>query len=159
MAGKGRARVNSLEISTMLYPTEDPSRVLSLLKSLSESDVRESKFTSHYGYSFKVLTVTVKKPKQASEELSKILSSMDDYDFSRLIEGLKSHLDGRTLFIRIDKQEAYLGRIRLFENDPGGYIRVKASLSTNELEEIKNLLKEMRVAVSRSSSGLESEAE
>ncbi len=158
MSGRGKARVSSLEISTMLYPTEDPSKVLLALKSLSESEVKESKYTSHYGYSFKVLTIIVRKSKQASEELSKMLSSMDDYDFSRLIEDLESHLDGRTLFIRIDKQEAYLGRIRLFENDPGGYIRIKASFSTSRLKEIRNLLKEMRVAVSRSSDDLESKA-
>ncbi len=142
--GRRPVKVSSLEISTMCYPTEDPSKVLSILATLSEAKPNEQRVSSHYGYSFKVLTVIEKSPKKAKEVLSKVISSMDEEEFEELINTLELHMDGRRLFIRIDKQEALLGKTRLYRNDPGGYVRIKVNFNTSNLEDVREFIKEIR---------------
>ncbi|MDK2372512.1 MAG: RNA-binding domain-containing protein [Candidatus Korarchaeota archaeon] len=137
---------SSAEITTMVYPTELEERVRYLLLTLAggEGDLKleEEKFTSHYGYSFKVLTV--KLGKGAAESLLKrVICFLDELDFLSLMSTLESHVDGRDLYIRLDKQELALGRYELFSGGSGGYVRIKLTFR-KKVSDLESLLREVR---------------
>jgi len=136
--------LSSAEITTMVYPTELEERVKELLLTLAggEGDLKEEKFTSHYGYSFKILTV--KLGKEGAESLLKfIVCSLGEFDFISLMETLESHVDGRDLYLRLDKQELALGRHVLFTGGPGGYVRIRLTFR-KKVSDLESLLKEVR---------------
>ncbi|MDK2384630.1 MAG: RNA-binding domain-containing protein [Candidatus Korarchaeota archaeon] len=138
--------LSSAEINTMVYPTELEERVRDLLFALAggEGDLKlkEEKFTSHYGYSFKILTV--KLGKEAAESLLKrAICFLEELDFLSLMNTLESHVDGRDLYIRLDKQGLALGRYELFSRGLGGYVRIKLTFR-KKVNDLKSLLREVR---------------
>ncbi len=136
--------LTSAEITTMVYPTELEERVRDLLLELAggERGLKEEKFTSHYGYSFKVLTV--KLGREAAESLLKrIICSLGEFDFFSLMDTLESHIDGRDLYLRLDKQDLALGRYSLFTGDPGGYVRIRLTFRKKAVN-LEPALREMR---------------
>lgn len=134
----------SVEISTMVYPTEVDERVKQLMLSIcgGRCEIKEEKFSSHYGYSFKVLSCTLTGI-AAEELLRKILCSLEKQDVLSLLRDLSNHLDGRHLYLRLSKQDLALGVFKLYSGDPGGYFRLKFSFRRSDPEEIRASL--MRV--------------
>ncbi|MEM1984026.1 MAG: RNA-binding domain-containing protein [Candidatus Korarchaeum sp.] len=129
------------EISTMVYPTEVEGKVRELLHSLCGEDcsVREERFSSHYGYSFKVLTCEV-TPELTVELLKRVICSLDRFDLMSLMETLDTRLEGRNLYIRLSKQDLAMGTFRLYKGDPGGYLRLKFSFDKAVLEDVRDAL-------------------
>lgn len=136
-----RVALLTAEISTMVYPTEVEDKVRKLLRSLcgEDCDIKEERFSSHYGYSFKVLTCKV-SPKLADELLRKIICSLERSDLISLMETLDTRLEGRNLYIRLSKQDLAMGAFRLYEGDPGGYLRLKFSFGKADLEDIRGMV-------------------
>jgi RNA binding exosome subunit len=129
----------SAEISTMLYPSEVEERVRSLLLSLCDCEIREERVSSHYGYSFKVLTCNL-SGERAEELLRKVICSLSNFELSSLLDNIERYVEGRHLYIRLSKQDLALGRFKIYEGDPGGYIRIKFSFkSASEIEEIRKV--------------------
>jgi len=138
--------LSSAEITTIVYPTELEERVRDLLLTLAEGEgdlkLEEEKFTSHYGYSFKILTI--KLGKRAAEFLLKrVICFLEEFDFLSLMSTLESHVDGRDLYLRLDKQELALGRYMLFSGGPGGYVRIKLTFR-KKVNDLESLLREVR---------------
>ncbi len=129
----------SAEISTMLYPSEVEERVRSLLLSLCDCEIREERVSSHYGYSFKVLTCNL-SGERAEELLRKVLCSLSESELSSLLDNIDKYVEGRNLYIRLSKQDLALGRFKMYEGDPGGYIRIKFSFKRAlEREEMRKV--------------------
>lgn len=138
--------LSSAEITTMIYPTEVEERVKRILLSLftpdGEVEIEERKLTSHYGYSFRELVLKLDR-RSAESLLRSLICSLSDYDFLSLMETLESHVDGRNLYIRLDKQELALGRYSLFSGGSGGYVRVKLTFR-GDLNELRSNLSRLR---------------
>lgn len=134
----------SAEISTMVYPTEVEDKVRRILLSLSSdvSDIRERKFTSHYGYSFRELSLKL-DGSTAESLLRSLVCSLNHQDFHLLMEALENHVDGKNLYIRLDKQELALGRYSLFSGGPGGYVRIKLTFR-GDMKELRSILADLR---------------
>lgn len=126
------------EISTIVYPTEMEDKVRELLRSLcgEVSSVKEERFSSHYGYTFKVLTYELPH-KSAEELLRRVICSLDRIDLLSLMETLGMRLEGRDLYIRLSKQDLAMGSFKLYKGDPGGYFRLKFSFKRADLEGIR----------------------
>ncbi len=136
--------ISSAEITTMVYPTEMEERVRDLLLELAreKGSLKEEKFTSHYGYSFKILTVKLDK-EEAESLLKRIICSLSEFDFFSLMGTLESHIDGRDLYLRLDKQDLALGRYTIFTGDPGGYVRIRLTFRKKAVD-LEPVLREMR---------------
>jgi RNA binding exosome subunit len=71
--------------------------------------------------------------------LEKIGSALSALDKEALAEEFKLRLEKRSLFLRLDKQSAYLGTLKLGSNDP---IRFKIHFKNKTPQEIEDLSKQ-----------------
>ena len=143
-------RVYRLEVRVYAHSTEDPERVVRAVLNVFPEDVGEVRFrrrivSGQYGDSITILRAELRGSK-ARRVLRHVVQGLDDADFERLLSEVSSRVDeSGNLYVRLDKQEAYLGRVRLMDSDP---IRLKFSIKLNLGEDppsvAEKLLRELR---------------
>jgi len=142
--------VYRLEVRVYAHSTEDPERVVRAVLNVFPEDVGEVRFrrrtvSGQYGDSITILRAELRGSK-ARAVLKHIVQSLGEEDFRRLLSEASSRVDeSGNLYVRLDKQEAYLGRVRLMDSDP---IRLKFSIKLNLDEDptsvAEKLLRELR---------------
>ena len=124
------------------HSTEDVDKVVKAALNVFSRDVGEVRFRSRvvggqYGDSITILRAEVRGSK-AREALSRLIQSLDKADLNRLLSEVPLRVDeAGILYVRLDKQEAYLGRLRLAESDP---IRLKFSFKLGVDESVEEVL-------------------
>ncbi len=137
MRKKGLSVV-SAHLEMFVYPTEDKERALSALLNIIPPNLREGlsierkSFRSHYGYTLEKTVVRLSGDDALAftrylEEL------LDEAAMVEIDQTLETRTDDRNLYLRVSKQEAYRGKVRLYAKDPGGQIRVRITYSSNYL--------------------------
>jgi len=105
------------------------------------ADISVEETHGHYENPITILRACFRNPDQASESLTWVLSNMPPEDRTFLAGRLDLHLDEKSrVYIRLDKQEAFLGRIKLsYGND---VIRVRFTFkgAKNEVKELLLLM-------------------
>ena len=130
--------VISAYIESFIYPTEDKEKALTALINLTPPEIRDrlsvekKSFRSHYGYYLEktVIKLSGEEAIAFTRYLEKLL---DDETKHEIVETLESRTDDRNLYLRISKQEAFEGKVKLYYKDPGGQIRIRITYSTNYL--------------------------
>jgi len=97
----------------------------------------------HYGNPVTRI-VTRLKGRWAEGTARYILSNLDRGDFETLIFTLDRRFDGKgRVFIRLSKQDAYLGKLRIAEGDD--IIRIVMTLpGTRKIEDVEKILRSLR---------------
>jgi RNA binding exosome subunit len=115
--------VFSAELSVFSYSTEDEKKVQrAVLNAFPRELWGMVKFSpqivkGHYNDSIMVLSAKMKK--EAESFALYLLSQFSPTDRRRLLDDLDSRMDSSgNLYIRLNKQEAFLGEIELGESDP-----------------------------------------
>ena len=120
--------VKSVEVSVFSHATEDEEKVKHAIKRLFtlEPELEVQKLSGHYGDPITLLTMKVSARKESTEILDRIWRRLSSLDRETLNMELDKHVDkSGNLYIRLNKQKAYNGKIVLQENDP---IRIKFNL-------------------------------
>ena len=125
--------IKGISLSTLAQATEDLSRVKgAMLNMVSESfrgacQINSVDAKGHYGNPIIVLTLEVQDKQRAKEIVDYIVRLLPVGDRISIRDQINIHYDGRsTLFLRVDKQTAFLRAPRLsISND---VIRIKISL-------------------------------
>ncbi|OLD34586.1 MAG: hypothetical protein AUI50_05810 [Crenarchaeota archaeon 13_1_40CM_2_52_14] len=122
----------SATISTIIHATEDPAKVAQAIRSLlpTETPVDEkvNKAKGHHGNEIVTMVFTIRKPKFVGDFLRSIWNGLSLLDRTGVFSSLSSRVDhSGTLFLRIDKQEALGGKVRLQDTDP---IKIAISFRT-----------------------------
>ncbi len=134
----------SAEITVMAYPTEVEDKVKGLLLFFAgDAKIKEDRFTSYYGYSFKIMKASLSK-KEAVEALRLIICGLKEYELYDLLNNLESHIEGKNLYIRLNKQDLTFRRIALYNGGPGGYIRVKFTFPKFTPSDLREYLSNLR---------------
>ncbi len=136
----------SAEITVMAYPTEVEDRVKSLILLFAKENnpkIDENNFKSYYGYSFKSIKISLSE-KKAVEALKLIICGLRECEFLEFLGNLGSHIDGRNLYIRLNKQDLVFRRIALYDGGPGGYMRVKFTFPKSVLSSLRDFLSSLR---------------
>ena len=137
-------RVYRLEVRVYAHSTEDPERVVRAVLNVFPEDVGEVRFrrrtvSGQYGDSITILRAEVRGSK-ARKALRRLIQSLDKDDLNRLLSEVPLRVDeAGNLYVRLDKQEAYLGRLRLAESDP---IRLKFSFKVGVDEGVVEVVEE-----------------
>jgi len=123
-------KIERIVVSAVVYSTEDREKVAMAMATLFpfEFEIVRTPAKGHFGNPIEYLEVEITKKKQIKEfwnNLIKLLGDQRNY----IINTLEERIDDQgQLFIRFDKQKAYLGEIEVTEK--GDAVVVKAKLVT-----------------------------
>lgn len=127
-------KVKDAEVSVFSYATEDESKVIDAVinvvgREFVESAPKIQKLTGHYNDP--MLSITFKITDNAEEMLKKLFKRLSTVNANRIIEEARERIDSAgNLYLRLDKQKAYLGIPVLNESDP---IRIKIRFTVPHL--------------------------
>lgn len=134
--------INSISISTIVHATEDVEKVkMAMLNLIPETlrplcEIIKIPAKGHHGNPILLLSINFKTPKIASEIFNYIVSSLSKTNISLIKSNLPLYSDENSIFLRLDKQAAYNGRLQLSFSDD--VIKVKISTS-NPIELLQKL--------------------
>ncbi|MDI9619929.1 MAG: RNA-binding domain-containing protein [Candidatus Nezhaarchaeota archaeon] len=137
----------SVEYSAFSHATEDQDKVLKAVENLvpprlrGRGELAVEDTLGHHQNPIRIFKVSFRNPEQAMQALSWLLGGLPGTDRERLIESVDLHLDEKLkLYMRLDKQEAYLGRFKLASGDD--VVKVKFSFKGSR-EAVRQLLERL----------------
>lgn len=135
-------RIAYINLSFFAHATEDQKKVLVAAKNLFPGSYVEkvsfskNKLTGEYGNPIIFFKTQIREPEIAESLLLNISANLPLIDKEDLGRHFDLHLDGGSLYLRLDKQEAYRGRIKLCRADP---IRIHIRFRVSRNEEIREI--------------------
>ena len=133
------ASVVDIQVELIAHATEDLDKVLEAARAIFPPEVRDKvkfkmkSYKGHHGNPITFLRARVRDRDLAKAILAYIGSRLDEASREELGRGLGRRLSGGSLFIRLDKQWASLGQLRLCASDP---IWIKVRFSSSKLADI-----------------------
>ncbi len=119
-----KAPVGYIDLRVFAHATEDPEKVLTAARNTLPSELIESvtfgraNLTGHHGNPIILLEARIKDRKMVHAVFSKLCSGLSMLDKELLTNKISQHLDKGNLYIRLDKQSAYLNELKLGSIDP-----------------------------------------
>ena len=111
-----------------------------LPEELWESAVfKETGLTGHHGNPIALIQVEIADRQMLVAALEKIGSKLTALDKEALNEEMPLHLEKGNLYLRFDKQQAFLGELRFSSNDP---VHFKIHFRNKTADEIVAICKE-----------------
>lgn len=143
--------ISLVEISTIAHATEDLEKVLAAMRNIIPKDLwgefervaSIDPLEGHYGNP--VTRIVARFRGKSAEHVARyILSRFEKADFETLIYTLERRFDGKgRIFVRVSKQDAYLGRVRLMDGDD--IIRVVLTLpGARSVAEVERAFRSLR---------------
>ena len=143
--------IRQAEISVFIHATEDRARVLKAVRNLFPRDAEfpnynETVLDGYFGDPIDTLSFQVKNRRPATELFDYVIQSLSSLDYVALLDELPQRIDEtKNLYLRLDKQKAFLGKLVLEKHDA---IRVKFSLlvphKVNPAEHLREYLEKTR---------------
>ena len=136
--------IHYITLRAIAHATEDVSRVRAALDFfLSGAGVREDsklieeiQAEGHHGNPIILFTAQLSDKKTLPAVLRRIGSALSSLDKEELCRELKLHLEKRNLYLRFDKQAAFMGTIKFTQTDP---IHFKIRFKNKTPEEIAEI--------------------
>ncbi len=125
-----KGKIEWIKVSAVVHSTEDREKVGEAIATLFpfEFEILVSKAKGHYGNPMEYLEVEITRSSEIKKFWKHFLDLLGDQK-EELLRSVEERIDGQNvLHIRIDKQKAYLGEVRLAEC--GDAIAVKVKLVT-----------------------------
>jgi len=137
-----------IDIRFFAHATEDPERVLEAVQCLIPTecfeDIRLKKSTlkGHYGNPIILFEAKVRSKRVIEAVMRRISTGLDEYDKRELRRRFSAYVERGNLYLRLDKQAAYQGRIRLCPSDP---IRLRIHFKRSRLEDVMKECQELGI--------------
>jgi len=120
---KSKIKVLRVSIKAFAHATEDINKVRNALKNILPDEIKNAinnlnvtTVKGHYGNEINILDLTLSKNDSYSL-LKNILCKLEETERNILLASLSSRLDVKHshLYIRLSKQDAYLGKLKLLD--------------------------------------------
>jgi RNA binding exosome subunit len=137
--------IGYIDIRVFAHATEDTAKVEAATKNLFPLSLSENivftitTLSGHHSNPIVLFTAQLTDRKLLPSALTKLGEDLSTLDKEQLNEDIKLHLDKGNLYLRFDKQAAYLGTAKLTQNDP---IHVKIHFKNKTSQEIIELAKQ-----------------
>jgi RNA binding exosome subunit len=112
-------KIYSISLSTIVHATEDKEKVKSAIFNIIPRNlvnlftINEINVKGHYGNPITLLSLEVNNPDITNEIFEFIIKSIPKEELALIKNNPSLYCDDRSIFLRIDKQYAYLGIIKL----------------------------------------------
>ncbi|MBS7624864.1 MAG: RNA-binding domain-containing protein [Candidatus Bathyarchaeia archaeon] len=133
-------KISYIDVSFLAHATEEQEKVIAAAKNIfppeysNKISFSRDKLKGEYGNQIIFFKTQIREPDIAESLLLHLSLKLPSVDKEELLRHLPLHVDKGSLYIRLDKQEAYRGRLRLCRADP---IRIHVRFKTSDIEEIK----------------------
>ena len=113
-----------IDLRVFAHATEDPERVLSAVRSIIPLELTEtvvfkkSSLTGHHGNPITILETRIKEKEITQPVFEKLSTGLGIFDKDLLSNEIDQHLESGNLYLRLDKQSAYLNELKLGTTDP-----------------------------------------
>ncbi|MGA3191697.1 MAG: RNA-binding domain-containing protein [Candidatus Bathyarchaeia archaeon] len=134
-----KVQVGYIDIRVFAHATEDPERVLTATRNtLSRESIdtvtfKKVNLTGHHGNPIILYETKIKEKKQVQAAFEKLCSGLSILDKEILANDVKQHLDKGNLYVRLDKQSAFLNELKLSSTDP---IHLRIHFKKHSAEEV-----------------------
>jgi hypothetical protein len=133
-----------IDIRVFAHATEDPEKVQTAVRNLLPDELAQAIFfektdlTGHHGNPITLFTAKLTDKKMLPKALEKIGLGLNSLDKEQLCTDLKLHLEKGNMYLRFDKQSAFLGAFKFSQNDP---IHLKIHFKNKSSEQIAEVCK------------------
>jgi len=140
--------IGYVDLRVFAHATEDAEKILTALHNLLPSDLAETmqleknSLTGHHGNSITLFTTHITDKSLLPTVLEKIGKNINALDKNNLNDNLSLHIEKTHLYLRFDKQAAFLGKIKFTQDDP---IHFKFHFKNKKQEEIIEILQKSGV--------------
>jgi hypothetical protein len=141
-------KIERISLYATVHSTEDPEKVAEAIANLVpfEFEIQVSKAEGHFGNPLEFLEVQIKRQREVKEFWNSFLEKIGNQR-EELLRELHLRVDDDGIFhLRVDKQQAYLGRVLLISRGDGIVVRVKITTYPLKRESVlkaaKNLVLE-----------------
>lgn len=134
--------IGYIDVRVFAHATEDVDKVLNAVHNTLPAEVIETvvikrtNLTGHHGNPIILLETRIKEKNAVQAVFEKLSSALSILDKEQLSGEIKEHLDKGNLYLRLDKQSAYLNEIKLSRADP---IHLCIHFQKSNPEEIVNV--------------------
>ncbi len=128
-----------IDIRVFAHATENPQKVQTATRNLFPTELSETLIfqkttcTGHHGNPITFFTAKLTDKKQLPTALERIGKNLPTLDKEELDRDIKLHLEKGNLYLRFDKQSAFLGSPKFSQNDP---IHIKIHFKNKTPQEI-----------------------
>jgi RNA binding exosome subunit len=133
--------IGYIDIRVFAHATEDPAKVQTAVRNLLPDELaqtiifQKTSLTGHHGNPITLFAAKLTDKKILPLALQKIGLGLSSLDKEELGFNLKLHLEKGNLYLRFDKQSAFLGTIKFSRNDA---IHMKIHFKNLSSEQIKD---------------------
>jgi len=137
--------VGYVDLRVFAHATEDLEKVLTAVRNTLPKEVAENtvfqktSLSGHHGNPITFFRTKITDKQALPLVLEKIALRLNALDKETLNSEMKLHLEKRNLYLRFDKQAAYVGELKFASNDP---IHFKIHFKNKTPEEITAICRE-----------------
>jgi hypothetical protein len=134
--------IGYIDIRVFAHATEDLDKVLNAVRNVLPSELidliafKKSNLTGHHGNPIILFEARIKEKNAAQAVFEKLCAGLSILDKELLNSKILQHLDKANLYIRLDKQSAYLNELKLSSADP---IHFRIHFKKHNREEILDI--------------------
>ena len=134
-----------IDIRVFAHATEDPTKVQTAVQNLLPAELAQTlvfektNCTGHHGNPIILFTAKLTDKKLLPKSLEKFGKELVSLDREELDRDIKLHIEKGNLYLRFDKQSAFLGALKFSQNDP---VHLKIHFKNKTADEIKEILKQ-----------------
>lgn len=128
-----------IDLRVFSHATEDIEKVLTAVRNTLPAEVtdalvfRRSNLTGHHGNPITLIETKIKDKSLALPAFERLARSLHGLDKESLRSGIHEHIEKGNLYIRLDKQSAFLGELGLSQTDP---IHLKIHFKKSDPQEV-----------------------
>lgn len=133
-----------IDLRAFAHATEDPDKVLNAIRNIIPTELidtvifKKSNLTGHHGNSITLLETRIKEKNTTQLIFEKLSSGLSILDKEQLNNEIDQHLEKGNLYLRLDKQSAYLNQLKLGITDP---IHLRIHFKKHSREEVIDICK------------------
>jgi len=137
--------IEYIDIRVFAHATENQQSVETAVKNIFPEEAEESlifkktNLSGHHSNPIVLYTAKMDDNKLLPSILNKFGENLNTLDKEQLNQEIELHLEKSNLFLRFDKQAAFLGTLKFTSNDP---IHIKIHFKNKNTQEIMDLAKQ-----------------
>jgi hypothetical protein len=128
-----------VDVRAFVHATEDVDKVEAALRNTLPTEtvdtvtLERSNLTGHHGNPIVIIQAKIKEKGTVQKFFEKLASGLSVMDKESLSSEIKEHLEKGNLYVRLDKQSAYMNELRLGQTDS---IHLKVHFKKHGTEEV-----------------------